>query len=86
MWPLIGGICLLLLFILIIGRKANRGLLIERLAVIWFKIAWSVFLLFIVNLMISNYGFVIPINLFSTFAIAILGVPGVLCLVALNFF
>lgn len=88
MWPLIiSGICVLLFFVLIIGRNKRFGVVIERVAVMWFKLAGAIVILYVANIIVSNYGFTVPINLFSTLTIAILGLPGMLCvgiLVILN--
>lgn len=87
MWTLvISGICLLLFFVLLIGRNTGYGKLMEYLAVLWFKIACALVLLYVANLSFSNYGFVVPINSFSTLTIALLGIPGVVCVFSLVIF
>ncbi|WP_445683064.1 pro-sigmaK processing inhibitor BofA family protein [Solibacillus sp. FSL H8-0538] len=80
---IVSGICLLLFLIIIIGRNVGFGVLVERFAVLWFKVACAIVLLYVANLSLSNYGFIVPINGFSTLTIAFLGLPGVLCVFSL---
>lgn len=76
--------CLVLLFLFLLKKK-QIGTLLEFLAVFWFKVAVAVILLFVGNIILSSYGFVVPINLFSILTLAILGLPGVVCIGVLIF-
>ncbi len=71
--------CLVLLFLFLSKRK-HFGKVLEYLALFWFKIAVSIVVLFIGNIILSSYGFSIPINLFSILTLSLLGIPGALCL------
>lgn len=71
--------CLVLLFLFLLKKK-QLGTLLEFLAVFWFKVAVAVILLFVGNIILSSYGFVVPINLFSILTLALLGLPGVVCI------
>ena len=87
MWTLVISVSVLLLFfILIIGRKKKLGRVLEWFALLWFKIACVIVLLFVGNLWLNNYGLMIPVNSFSTLTIALLGLPGLLCVVVLAIF
>ncbi|MEO4055655.1 pro-sigmaK processing inhibitor BofA family protein [Solibacillus sp. CAU 1738] len=74
------SVCLLLFLLLIIGRKLKWTALFERLAVIWFKLACAVMVLFIAHLILSTQGLIVPINIFSALTITFLGIPGILCI------
>ena len=75
----IGAVCLLLFLLILVHGKVNWSFLFERLAVVWFKLACAVMILFVAHLILSTQGFVVPINIFSTLTITFLGIPGVLC-------
>lgn len=73
-------ICFVILFLFFLNKKA-KGNVWEYLAWFWFKIAIVIVVLFLGNLMLgaTGYLFYVPINLFSVLTIAILGVPGMMC-------
>ena len=71
--------CLVLLF-LFLSKKKRLGNLFEFIAIFWFKVAVAIILLFVGNIIVSSYGFHVPINLFSILTITILGLPGVVCI------
>ena len=73
------GFIFLFLFLL---NKKTRGIVFEYLAWFWFKFAVVIILLFAINALFSfvEWGFHIPINLFSIATITILGLPGMICI------
>ncbi|WP_411830098.1 pro-sigmaK processing inhibitor BofA family protein [Metasolibacillus meyeri] len=73
------GISAIVLFVLFIGSKLNWKVVFEKLAVIWFKLAFSVMILFGAHLLLAMQGIVLPINIFSIVTVTFLGVPGILC-------
>ncbi len=75
----IGAVCLLLFLLIVVKGKVNWSFLLERLAVIWFKLAFAVMILFVAHLILSTQGFIVPINIFSALTITFLGLPGILC-------
>ncbi|MFB7160001.1 MULTISPECIES: pro-sigmaK processing inhibitor BofA family protein [unclassified Lysinibacillus] len=87
-WLVIMSICVpvVLLFLYIIIRHAKMGKILEGMSVFWFRFAFAFLLLFIIHLGIGYVGYNVPINLFSVFTIAILGIPGVLGVTALIYF
>lgn len=82
---LIGAVCLLLFFVLLIGRKGKKGVWMERLSIFWFRFAISIFVLYIIHLACAYYGTEVTINLFSIITVAILGFPGVGVVLFLSF-
>lgn len=75
-----GVVCALLFFAILIGRKVGFGVIFEKLALLWFKLACSFALLYIAHIIVDGYDIVVPVNLFSALTITILGIPGVLCI------
>ena len=82
---LIGAICLLLFFVLLISKKYKKGIWLERLSVFGFRLAMSIFVLYIIHLVFSYYGTEITINLFSILIITVLGFSGVGVVLFLSF-
>lgn len=82
----VGLICVLLFSGLLIGRKIGFGVIFEKLAILWFKLACSFALLYIAHIVVDGYDIVVPVNLFSALTITILGFPGILCIGVLTFF
>ena len=76
----IGVVSALLFFIILIGRKVGFGVIFEKLAILWFKLACSFALLYIAHIIVDGYDVVVPVNLFSALTITILGIPGILCI------
>ena len=74
------------LFLFLLNKK-TRGMVFEYLAWFWFKFAVVIILLFAINALFSfvKWGFHIPINLFSIITVSILGIPGMVCILTLNF-
>ena len=73
------GFVFLFLFLL---NKKSRGIVFEYFEWFWFKFAVVILLLFAINALFSfvEWGFHIPINLFSIATITILGLPGMICI------
>lgn len=82
----IGVVCALLFFGIIIGRKIGFSIIFEKLAILWFKLACSFALLYIAHIIVDGYDIIVPVNLFSALTITILGIPGVLCIGVLTVF
>ncbi|WP_186321534.1 pro-sigmaK processing inhibitor BofA family protein [Bacillus sp. FJAT-22090] len=80
---IIGGSLVLLL--LLMFRKSFSGV-IEGLSIFLFRIGFSVLLLFGVHLLLGLAGYAIPINLFTGTVVAVLGVPGIVSVVAISIF
>ncbi|ATP38589.1 ATPase [Solibacillus sp. R5-41] len=72
--------CLLLLFLFLVRKNKRFGALFEYFAMFWFKLALVIVLLFVGNMILSRYGFHVPINTFSVVTITLLGIPGLLCM------
>lgn len=53
---------------------------IEKIAVFSFRLCCSFLFLYIVHILMDDFDIFIPINIFSASIIAILGVPGILCI------
>ena len=73
-------ICFVVLFLFFLNKE-SRGKVWEYFAWFWFKIAAVIVVLFIGNLIMGASGFLfhVPINFFSVLMIAVLGLPGVMC-------
>ena len=82
---LIGAICLLLFFTLLIGRNYKKGIWLERLSVFWFRFAMSILVLYIIHLAFSYYGTEVTINLFSILIVTVLGFSGIGVVLFLSF-
>ena len=85
-YVVIGTVCVLLFFGVLIGRKVGFGVMFEKLALLWFKLACSFALLYIAHIIVDGYDIVVPVNLFSALTITILGLPGILCIGVLRVF
>ena len=48
------------------------------------KIVLALCLLYSINILLSNFGIIIPINIFSITTVSLLGGPGIIGLVVLN--
>lgn len=81
----IGAICLLLFFVLLIGRNDKKGIWLERLSVFWFRFAMSILVLYIIHLVFSYYGTEVTINLFSILIVTVLGFSGIGVVLFLSF-
>ncbi|WP_173918040.1 pro-sigmaK processing inhibitor BofA family protein [Halobacillus sp. Marseille-Q1614] len=67
--------------LLIVGMPASP---IKWLGQAFMKVVIAVVLLFFINLFGAEFGLHIPINGFTTIASALLGIPGILSLVAIH--
>lgn len=79
-------ICAVLFFCYRIGRKIGFGVIFEKLAILWFKLACSFALLFVLHIIADGYNIIVPVNLFSAVTITILGLPGMLCIGVITIF
>lgn len=73
-------LCCLIILFLFVFKKKGFGILVESIALFWFKLAVVIVILFIGNIVLNPYGFLVPINLFSMLTITLLGLPGLLCI------
>ncbi|MED3661428.1 pro-sigmaK processing inhibitor BofA family protein [Ureibacillus sp. FSL K6-8385] len=80
----LGAICVLLIVFLITGKKLDYGIIIEKLAIFWFRLACSFAFLYLAHITFDGFDIVIPVNFFSALTITILGFPGVLCIAVLT--
>ncbi|MFY3791651.1 pro-sigmaK processing inhibitor BofA family protein [Ureibacillus sp. MALMAid1270] len=71
---------LLILGFIIIGKKVGYGVILEKLAIIWFRLACSFAILYIAHIIADGYNIIVPVNIFSALTITILGIPGMLCI------
>ena len=67
-------------------NKESKGRVIEAFSVWWFRIAFAFVILFAINLIASQFGFFVPINIVSGLLIAFLGVPGIASVVTIAMF
>lgn len=79
-------VCAVLFFCYLIGCKVGFGFIFEKLAVLWFKLACSFALLFILHIVADDYNIIVPVNFFSAITITILGLPGVVCIGVITIF
>ncbi|WP_075620478.1 pro-sigmaK processing inhibitor BofA family protein [Paenisporosarcina indica] len=77
------GIALLLFLFL---NKSSKGRVLEIISIWWFRIAFAFVILFAINLIASQLGFFIPINIISGLLIAFLGIPGIASVIAISMF
>lgn len=79
-------ICVLLFILFVKAKKIGFGVIFEKLAILWFKLACSFALLYIAHITVDGYNIIVPVNLFSAITITILGVPGIICIGVLTIF
>ncbi len=77
---------LLILFFIGIGKKKGFGLIFEKLAILWFRLACSFAILYIAHIIADGYNIIVPVNIFSALTITILGIPGMFCIGVLTIF
>nr|WP_106782117.1 pro-sigmaK processing inhibitor BofA family protein [Lysinibacillus timonensis] len=83
----VGIFSVLLIFsILISVQKIGLSVLVEKLAILWFKLACSFAILYFAHIIADGYNIVVPVNLFSALTITILGIPGMLCIGVITIF
>lgn len=73
-----------LLFLLL--NKASKGRVIEAFSIWWFRVAFAFVILFAINLIASQFGLFVPINIVSGLLIAFLGVPGIASVLTISIF
>ena len=88
MWTWMTAIlCVLVFFFLLIMlSQVKLKVIIEWISFLPFKIAVAFLTLFILNVVCGFAGVAIPVNIFSTVTVALLGVPGLMCVGVINFF
>ncbi|NLY79867.1 MAG: hypothetical protein GX072_08275 [Lysinibacillus sp.] len=80
------AVTVLLFLVLFIGKKIGYGIIFEKLAIFWFRLACSFALLYIAHIAVDGYDIVVPVNFFSALTITILGLPGIMCIAVLTVF
>ncbi|MFC4387726.1 pro-sigmaK processing inhibitor BofA family protein [Gracilibacillus marinus] len=80
---IIGGIIVLIVLLLVKGIPINFTKLIGQSAI---KVTIGVLFLFFFNLFGASFGLHIPINIFTTVVVGILGIPGIASLTAIHLF
>ena len=73
-----------LLFLVYIGRKLNFREVLAKSTGIMFNISLTIGVLFFINVLGKDSGWLISINTFTVLTVAILGFPGVLAIVYIN--
>lgn len=73
-----------LLFLLL--NKASKGRVIEAFSIWWFRVAFAFVVLFGINLIASQFGLFVPVNIVFGLLIAFLGVPGVASVITISIF
>lgn len=73
-----------LLFLLL--NKASKGRVIEAFSIWWFRVAFAFVILFGINLIASQFGLFVPVNIIFGLLIAFLGVPGVASVITISIF
>lgn len=64
-----------ILVLLLMDKKVVRST-IEFISVYWFRFAFSILVLFLLNVAAGFFGVYVPINLVSGLVITVLGIPG----------
>ena len=75
----------MLLFLLYIGRKSKFTAVIAKSTGVMFNVSLAIGLLFFINVFSKDSGWLISINAFTVLTVAILGVPGIVAIVFINF-
>lgn len=88
MWTwLTATLCILVFFFfLIMLSQVKLKYIIEWVSFLPFKIAMAFLLLFLLNVVCGFVGIAVPVNVFSALTVALLGVPGVVCVGVINIF
>ena len=74
-----------LLFLIYIGRKLNFKEVLAKSTSIMFNVSLTIGVLFFINVFSKDSGWLISINTFTVLTIVILGVPGIVAVVYINF-
>ena len=76
-------ICSLVLLLLLLFRNSFPKFF-EGISILLFRLGFSILLLFGVHLFLGSFGYAIPVNLFTGAVAAVLGIPGVISVVAIS--
>jgi len=74
-----------LLFIIFIGRKSNSKEIMAKSTGLMFNVSLTIGVLFFINIFGKDSGWLLSINTFTVTTMAILGVPGIVAIVYINF-
>ena len=78
-------ICSLVLLSVLLFRNSFPKFF-EGISILLFRLGFSVLLLYGVHLLLGSIGYAIPVNLFTGTVVAMLGIPGVISVVAISMF
>lgn len=70
------------LLIFLMNEKSVRKI-IEFVSIYWFRFAFSILVLFLLNVAAGFFGVYVPINLASGLVITVLGIPGLASVLAI---
>lgn len=73
-----------ILLVLLMDKKQVKNMF-EVISIYWFRLAFSFFILFMLNVVAGFFGVYVPINLTSGLVIAVLGIPGLTSILAIAF-
>ena len=76
-------ICSLVLLSFLLFRNSFPKLF-EGISILLFRLGFSMLLLYGVHLLLGSVGYAIPVNLFTGAVAAVLGIPGVISVVAIS--
>lgn len=76
-------ICSLLLLSFLLFRNSFPKFF-EGLSILLFRLGFSILLLYGVHLLMGSMGYAIPVNLFTGIVAAVLGIPGIISVVAIS--
>ena len=74
-----------LLFLIYIGRKSNFKEVLAKSMSVMFNISLTIGILFFINVFSKDSGWIVSINAFTVLTIVVLGVPGIVAIVYINF-
>lgn len=77
------ALCGLLIISFITGKIEQ---FFEKLGIFLFRLSCAFVLLYVVHIIVDGFNIFVPVNLFSAITIAILGIPGILCIGVLTVF
>lgn len=61
-------------------------MIFEKLAIFLFRLSCAFVFLYVVHITLDGFDIFVPVNLFSAVTIAVLGIPGILCIGVLTLF
>lgn len=71
-----------ILLVLLMDKKQVKNMF-EVISIYWFRLAFSFFILFMLNVVAGFFGVYVPINLTSGLVITVLGIPGLTSILAI---